>query len=363
MPESRNPNRSDHEGQASRLETEPEVPTTATIDEAAQDWFLALADGTATAADRARFAAWRDADPRHQAAFEEVCALWAEVGALGDAFAPPRTPPGGRKDRAAISPLRPESTPRSPVHGRRNAFAAGITACLALLLLATAPELTTRLKADHLTGVGQQARVALPDGSVAWLNTDTAIDVDYDGDDRRIGLLRGEAQFEVAHDSARPFAVHAHRGRSTALGTIFAVRRQDPQETTVTVTEGRVEVVSPVGRGAGASTEPTARAVLTAGEQVAYREGAAPGPVVRAPAKALAWRDGVIAIEGLPFAEALAELDRYRPGRILLLADTTRLEPVTARVSLDALDRGLEALAATHDLTLTRLTDYLVLIR
>jgi len=231
------------------------------------------------------------------------------------------------------------------------------------LFVIAAPELTTRLNADHLTGVGQQARVALPDGSVAWLNTDTAIDVDYEGDGRHIELLRGEAQFEVVPDPARPFAVDAHRGRSTALGTVFAVRVQDPQEATVTVTEGRVEVISPVGRGAGTSTDPTARAVLTADEQVAYREGAAPGPVVRAPAKALAWRDGVIAIEGLPFAEALAEIDRYRPGRILLLADTTRLEPVTARVSLDALDRGLEALAATHDLTVTRLTDYLVLIR
>jgi len=362
MPESLDQNRSDHDERTRRLETEPVVPTTAAIDEAAQDWFLTLADETATAADHARFAAWRDADPRHKAAYQEVCALWADVGALGDAFARPPSP-GSRAQSAAISPLRSASTQRSPVHGRRHAFGAGIAACLVLLFLIAAPELTTRLAADHLTGVGQQARVALPDGSVAWLNTDTAIDVDYDGDDRRIELLRGEAQFEVGHDPARPFAVNAHRGRATALGTVFAVRRQDPQETTVTVTEGRVEVVSPADLGAGASTDTRGRAVLTAGEQVAYREGAAPGPVQRAPAKALAWRDGVIAVEGLPFAEALAEIDRYRPGRIVLLADAAQLEPVTARVSITALDRGLDALAATHDLTVTRLTDYLVLIR
>jgi len=364
MPESRNLNRTDLDRQARRAEAEPALPTTVAIDEAAQDWFLTLADETATAADHARFAAWRDADPRHRAAYEELCALWADIGALRDATAPPPPSLRSRGDRSAMRPPPARATQPVPAgFGRRHAFGAGIAACLALLLLVATPELTTRLQADHLTGVGEQARVALPDGSVAWLNTDTAIDVDYDGDDRRIELLRGEAQFEVVPDPARPFAVHAHRGRSTALGTIFAVRRHDPQETTVTVTEGRVEVVSPVGLGSDTSTGPTARAVLTADERVAYREGAAPGPVQRAPAKALAWREGAIAIEGLPFAEALAEIDRYRPGRIVLLADTTRLEPVTARLSLNALDRGLEALAATHDLTVTRLTDYLLLIR
>ena len=76
-----------------------------------------------------------------------------------------------------------------------------------------------------------------------------------------------------------------------------------------------------------------------------------------------AWRDGVVAVEGLAFERALAEIDRYRPGRILLWTDGSALEPVTLRLSIAALDEGLDALAATHGLTVTRVTDYLVILR
>jgi len=338
----------------------------AAVDEAARRWFLTLSDETATEADRACFATWYAADPRHRAAYQELTALWVEIDDLRDAFASQAKSP-----RAGKPTNRPpaSSQPRPTAHrararaARRPALTGGLAAaCLALAIVA-APELTTRLGADHLTGVGEQARIVLPDGSVAWLNTDTAIAVDYDAVIRRIALLRGEAQFHVARDPARPFAVRAQRGRSTALGTVFAVHARDQRVTTVTVTEGRVEVVSPADTQGSRSLDSAARAVLAAGEQVVYREGAAPGPVRRAPSRALAWREGMIAIDGQPLAEALAEIDRYRRGRILLLADTAQLEPVTARLSLDALDRGLEALAATHDLTVTRVTEYLVLIR
>ncbi|WP_422367447.1 FecR family protein [Pelagibius sp.] len=339
----------------------------AAIDEAAQDWFFTLAESTVTEDDHARFTAWRDADPRHAAAYDELCAVWDDIDSLRDAFAPPSARADQVQDHASPRPHH-----RFPGHttrhtrmrlGRRQPLWGGLVAACVVLAVVAAPEVTTRLAADHRTGVGEQARVALPDGSVAWLNTDTAIAVDYDGSDRRIALLRGEAQFEVARDPERPFAVTAHGGRSTAIGTIFAVREQGVEATTVIVSEGRVEVVSPADKTDAAPADPAARAVLSAGEQVAYRESATLGPVHPAPAKALAWRDGVIVIENLPLAEALAEIDRYHPGRIVLLADTERLEPVTARLSTGAIDRGLDTLAATQNLRVTRVTDYLVLIR
>ena len=338
------------------------------IDESAQDWFFTLTSDRVTEADRARFAAWRDADPRHRAAYDELRHLWEGIDDLRDAFAPQ----SARTGHAPKRPRKPTEIPwpgpttrqQAPAPlGRRQALWGSVAAACLTLIVIAAPEVTTWLASDHVTGVGEQARVTLPDSSVAWLNTDTAIAVDFDGDHRRIALLRGEAQFDVAKDPARPFSVLAHRGRTTALGTVISVRERGAQETTVTVSEGQVEVVSPVGAEGAVPADPAARALLTAGEQVTYREGAAPGSVRAAPAKALAWRNGVIAIDGLPLTRALAEIDRYRPGRILLLADAARLEPVTARLSLDALDNGLEALAATQGLQVTRVTNYLVLIR
>ena len=123
----------------------------------------------------------------------------------------------------------------------------------------------------------------------------------------------------------------------------------------VTVTEGVVQV-----------TTGGAQVTLSAGDRVSYRPGKTPGAVDhvadgRIPA--LAWRRGLIVLNGQSFEQALAEIDRYRPGRILLLADPARLTPVTARLSLSSLDGGLRALAATQGLTVTRVTDYLMVIR
>ncbi|MGP1253560.1 MAG: FecR family protein [Kiloniellales bacterium] len=332
------------------------------IDEAAQAWFWLLSSGNATAADRAGFAAWQDADPRHRTAYEELCRLWADIDELREAFAalPGLASAAGGRSR----PAAPRSGGSTSRLGRGRLLWGGVAAALAIAVIVAAPQLSLRYQADHLTAVGEQARVVLPDGSLAWLNTATALAVDYREERRAVTLLRGEAQFEVAEDAERPFDVLARAGRSTALGTVFAVRDLG-SGATVTVAEGLVEVVSPASGGPqSGEARSSGRVLLPAGRQVDYREGEGPGAVrTVAHAAMTAWRDGVVAVEGLAFERALAEIDRYRPGRILLWADASALEPVTARLSLAALDEGLDALAATHGLTVTRVTDYLVILR
>jgi transmembrane sensor len=224
---------------------------------------------------------------------------------------------------------------------------------------------STHWMSDHHTAVGEQSRIELPDGSIAWLNTDTAIDVRYSEGRREIALLQGEAQFDVQKNPNRPFVVSANVGQSTALGTIYAVRKND-DAVLVTVTEGSVEVVSPLAKheNSVSSSAAQGRVVLQHGEQTRYTAGAPPGAAEKAhTAVDLAWLKGFIVIRNQPLADALAEIDRYHPGRILLLADAEILEPVTARLAINSVDNGLDALAATQGLKVTRLTDYLVLIR
>lgn len=316
------------------------------IGEAAQDWFLRLSSGTPTDADRTAFAAWRDADPRHAAAYDEVQALWDEIEPLRPAFA--------TTDRPAAMP---RLARKRPAWRRRSAIGAGLLAASLLLFAANSPRLTAFVAADHRTGIGQQTTVTLPDGSVAYLNTDTAIDIAYSAERREVRLRHGEALFEVRKDAGRPFDVVALEGRTTAVGTAFAVRELE-STATVTVTEGTVRVASPEGAVASPGV------LVDAGHQVSYRQGSSPGSVRNADAGAsTAWRQGVIAIRDRPLAEALAEIGRYRPGRILLLADTTRMQPVTARLAIADLDAGIDALASTQGLSVTRLTEYLVILR
>lgn len=330
------------------------------IDNAAQDWFLRLSADGVTDAEWARFRAWCEADPRHRAAIADLRELWDDAGALRSAFASN----GGAKRIPRVRNLAGRfGLPAFRLRGGSVATAALGLACSVLLLLA-APFVASYLAADYSVGVGKVERVVLADGSVAWLNTDTAIAVDFTESGRNVALLRGEAQFDVAKDPERPFAVAARKGRSTALGTVFAVRDHgDGKKVTVAVGEGVVEVVSPAASGPMSEDSPS-RAVLTAGREVSYREGAPPEAARDTNfATASAWRKGFIAIDGLPLAEALAEIDRYWPGKIVLLAKTVNAEPVTARLSIPRIEDGLQALAATHGLTITRITNYILLVR
>lgn len=322
----------------------------ASIEDAAQDWFLLLSSGEETEADRARFEDWLAADARHRTAFEEIRALWQDVDALEGAFdGTYRTPPPA------------QARPRRRAKDRRSIGSAAAAACL-ILTVGLATDWPTKLLADHHTGVGEQARVTLPDGSVAWLNTDTALDVAYNSERRRVFLRQGEAHFEVVPDSGRPFDVRAQGGQSRAVGTAYTVHDQ-ADGASVTVSEGAVTVLSPVNDDERGQSEAAGRRTITAGEKVRYPSGGPPGPVQSVDASEdRAWRSGFIAIEGQRLADALAEIDRYRPGRIVLLADGAAPDRVTARLSIDAIDDGLEALAATQDLAITRLTDYLVIV-
>lgn len=340
---------------------EPEdsnVPTMP-IEEAAQDWFLRLASGDVTETDLAAFAAWRDADPRHRIAYDEVRDIWNDLGGLRTAFAHPGetaatddTPSQG----AAPASWRRAPTPRRAGVFRHPAFLGGLAAACLVLLVVSVAEITAWLRADHRTGVGEQAAVTLPDGSIAYLNTDTAISLAYSDDNRQVSLLHGEALFQVANDPTRPFVVFAVRGRTIATGTAFSVRDKG-DSATVTVTDGAVVVSSP-------ASDQRSRVTVNAGTQVSYAAGDAPGPVGHVDVvSATAWRGGSILIDGLPLAQAFAEVDRYVPGRILLLADTARLEPVTARLSIRTIDNALNALARTHGLSITRVTGYLTIVR
>lgn len=347
--------------------TEPSPPhgpdrEVAAIADAAQDWLLRRQAGSPTVAEQAQFAAWCDADPRHHVAYAEAAEMWRDAAALEHAFAP-----RGQQQQSAWESGRAHvamaaAPPSRLVRWRGFAVASSLLAVAGVLLFVFLPSMShlpDRLLADHATALGEQKRVVLPDGSVALLNTGSAVDIAYTDQRRVVTLLHGEAWFEVMKDANRPFEVVAAGGRTTAVGTAFAVRHDD-DGATVTVTEGVVRVISPDTAGGTAD----AARLLGAGQQVSYRRGAAPGAVRPLDAAAVtAWRYGGIVIRDRPLGEALSEIGRYRAGRVILLGEASRYGLVTARLSLADIDGGIDALAATHGLSVTRVTDWLVIVR
>ena len=330
---------------------------------AARDWVVTLTSGEPTAEDIQRFEVWLAQSPLHQDAFEKEQRFWQSLGGL-KAASGPRTwgqvdssteSAGARKarhiGRGALSHHR---VPR-----RRLMLAGSAAAACVVFFLVFGGWLGAVLSADYRTTQGELITATLPDGSVVHLNTDTALAVTYNDVERRIDLLHGEALFDVHSDRDRPFRVVAADGVTEAVGTAFVVRR-DKGTTSVTVTEGRVSVTSPANTSAG-----TAIALaVKQGQRTRYPSGGPPQPAEAFdPANAAPWLQNLIVIDDLPLAGALAELDRYRPGRIVLMPGRADYTSVSGAFDVNNIDAAIAAIAATHDLSVTEITPYLLVLR
>ena len=91
------------------------------------------------------------------------------------------------------------------------------------------------------TNMGEHQSHTMPDGSILWLNSSTAIKVNYTETFRRIKLMTGEAHFEVAKDAKRPFEVYVNDRLVRAIGTAFSVHKLN-NNIEVIVSEGVVEL-------------------------------------------------------------------------------------------------------------------------
>ena len=146
---------------------------------------------------------------------------------------------------AAVPPAAARNRLRSP--GR---WAAAASVLLLAGWILAASGLIDRWRADYTTVAGEQRRIALADGSIVILNTDSALALDFNDDRRGVRLLAGEAYFESAlrHDlsssvpTTRPYGWWVIRGsvRETSVavdGGIVACGND--QNTSVQVTAGR----------------------------------------------------------------------------------------------------------------------------
>lgn len=93
--------------------------------------------------------------------------------------------------------------------------------------------------ADMKSAVGQQQRYQLEDGSTLTLAADSAVNLHFDQQQRKIELLKGELLVDVAKDIHRPFVVQANHADFTALGTRFIVQ-QDEQRSRLTLLHSKV---------------------------------------------------------------------------------------------------------------------------
>lgn len=295
-------------------------PPLEAIEAAAAAW-LSLRDRGMAPDETAAFLRWLQQDPRHAEIFADLDRTWQSLDRLA---AVPTTTGVARPDADLLAP-RPRPRRFSPAWAAIGA-AAVITLILGGAAILRAPRHTAE------TEVGAFRKIDLPDGSVAQLNTDSALDVAFTAGERRVRVARGEVFFSVAKDPARPFLVAAGPIVVRAVGTAFNVRHR-PDTVEVLVTHGRVAVTPSAPPAAASSSSPVPPAVpeLSAGDRAivpiaAPRANAAPAlpsiERIAAPAvqRTLAWQERRLEFDAVPLAEVAREFNRYN-RRQLVIAD------------------------------------------
>ncbi|MGH8381413.1 FecR domain-containing protein [Pseudomonas sp.] len=208
------------------------------------------------------------------------------------------------------------------------------------------------LMAELRTGKGQRRQVRLSDGSQLELNTDSAVDIHYDGLQRQLRLHRGEIMVQTASDpAARPFEVQTAEGRIRALGTRFSVR-SDEGQSRVSVLQHAVQI-RPVDN-------PLLMLRLDAGQSVSFDQRHIGSAHSAAPGTG-AWTQGMLTVIEWRLADFVRELRRYRPG-VLRCAEGIADLRLSGAFRIDDTDTILENLTASLPVKVRYLTRYWVSI-
>lgn len=303
------------------------------------DWLVRMQSGLMSAPELEALQRWREASDEHEDAWQRVASLplLQQPGAslLHDATA-----------RRALESAGPDIQKRRQL--LKRLLVLGAVGGVAWQGAGSTP--VRAALANHRTGTGERRQWTLVDGSSLWLNTASAVNLDFNDQARRIQMIEGELALNVRAES-RPLQLITPDAILQSREAQLQVRH-DRQGTQVTVMGGQVQVRS---RG-----QPTSSS-LEAGWQVRVdRLG------IGVPSRAdllvvQAWLRGILPADRLRLDALVAELSRYRPGMLRCHEQVSGLR-LTGSFSLDDTDAALTLIARTLPVRIERLTRYWVSI-
>lgn len=156
---------------------------------------------------------------------------------------------------------------------------------------------------SYENNTGHVQKIYLPDGTVVWLNKNTAIEYpkEFEARSRSFYLKKGEAFFDVKRDTTRPFRIQAPDFDVTVLGTSFNIKvLENTPFARVTVATGKVKV----SNGGGES------GILLKNDQLEINKKDGRFSLRQIPAtEANAWRNGQVFLQDVPFQELIGTLE------------------------------------------------------
>ena len=326
--------------------------STQAIIEAANEWLLVMYEERRSLDDEQAFVAWLRGSPVHVREYLKAEAVFATLEEIDSAkridvevllssdddsvvelLGPDLSLSGSAK--MPVEPPAVAATEKAAGLKRRPVVwataASVLLAVVAVLWVSNLPKIDT-----YTTGLGEQRRLVLEDGSVIDMNTQSTLRVTYTDETRDVELTNGEALFTVAKDPDRPFVVASEHATVRAIGTQFNVQQRNG-EVLVTVLEGRVAVEHSSARNHSSvvGTVDEAPVELGAGDAAEVL----PSVLIKTQAKVnteltLAWTERRLIFENEPLSFVVAEFNRYNPRQLVI--DDERLSQQRISAVFDA---------------------------
>lgn len=326
---------------------ENRIPTDDELQKQARVWLRLLTSDEVKALDAQGFQRWLHISPAHKAAFAEARRRWELLEPASREFLRRHAPQARAHERVL----------QSGRSGRRAFMGAavGVAAATAGAMVVYPPfglwAAPAEWGADARTATGEQRTLAFSGQVIVTLNTQTSIrrsPASADGT-AAIDLLAGETAVDMAGRGAS-FAVNAGAGRSLAESGRFAVRYLE-DKICVSCIEGRVQIEHPAGSR-----------TLSASQQAIYDRTSVSGVATIEAEAVTAWRRGALMFDQVRLADAIGEINRYRPGRVVLMRTALRNQLVSGRFLISSLDAALSQLQQMFGLNVRSLPGGLLIL-
>lgn len=294
----------------------------------AREWFILLQDNPS------RFnldacKAWCDASEIHQQAYLSVQQSWHKSYEAAQSLA------HKEEDILAVYLKKMDQPVRQSFFQRWRTIGGLSFACLFILTLTWFyhSNLINTWNADYKTAVGEQKSIQLADGSIIFMDTDTAIKQSYTDKARNITLLQGRASFEVTK-SHIPFIVQVDDGAVRVYGTKFDIEKKNDGGF-VALERGSISFTLP-----GSQHE----IMLRPGQQLAFQDNTAYQIDDANIPEITSWQNQRYVFYRTSLNDIIHTLSRYQSGKIIILSPYLSAQLFTGNVALNNIDQAIEAL-------------------
>jgi transmembrane sensor len=317
----------------------------ARIEREASLWVVRCERGL-TAPEQDEFLQWIAADRRNSLEFGRQRGNWSRLALLADWR--PEHSPSPNRDLLAPAPDRVDRWRTAPRRWLTTAALAAAAAVIVGLFLGK-PDPDPVKPVPTFAAIEQRT---LTDGTTVTLNRGAEIAVRYSNAERRVMLQTGEAHFNVAKATDRPFVVSVRGIDVRAVGTAFNVR-VERAAVEVLVTEGRVQVLpaaAAVPSLADRPVRPPTAMVETGYRSVVQLEGGVAEVTAVTPEEIeelLAWQPRYLDFTDSPLLAVVKEFNRRNaPVRIEIADSSLAQTEVSASLRSDNIEGFVRLLEA-----------------